>query len=56
MVSIDLSSEEQKILGEILNDALTDLRMEIADTDSLDFRTALKIREELLGKVIKAVL
>ena len=45
MKTIDLSDEEIEILAAVLRSYLSDLRMEIADTDSLEFRQILKRRK-----------
>ena len=45
MIELDLTREEREVLLEILEADLSDLRMEIADTDSLDFRDMLKGRK-----------
>ena len=42
MIQLDLTKDEKAILAEILENDLSDLRMEITDTDSLDFREMLK--------------
>jgi len=55
MIQFDLSEEERRILLEVLESALSDLRMEIADTDSMDFRDMLKGRKEVIKKVIGAL-
>lgn len=55
MITIDLTSEEQGMLVEMLETRLADLRMEISDTDSLDFRNELKKRKEALAKLIDAL-
>ncbi|MGA1796566.1 MAG: hypothetical protein ACMUIL_11980 [bacterium] len=52
MVLINFSSEELTMLKEILESYLSDLRMEIADTDSKDFRDVLKKREHFLTEMI----
>ncbi len=52
MVRIELSAQEAEELSGILEDYLSDLRMEIVDTDSADFREGLKKRKELLGRVV----
>ncbi|WP_347272963.1 hypothetical protein [Candidatus Kuenenia sp.] len=38
-----------------LKDSLSDLRMEITDTDSLDFREMLKKQKEVLMKVVETL-
>ncbi len=53
MPRIDFSPEEATTLREILESHLGELRMEIAATDSMDLREALKAREELVKAVIQ---
>ncbi len=53
MVQIELTSEEAETLREILLFYLSELRMEIADTDSLDFREPLKKKEEFLKELLQ---
>lgn len=53
MIQIELTSEEAGILREILTSYLSDLRMEIAGTENMDFREALKKKEALLKKLIQ---
>ena len=55
MIQVVLSEEERDILGEILESDLSDLRMEIASTDRMDFREMLKTRKEVLKKVLQAL-
>lgn len=55
MVQFDLNREEQEILTSILDSCLSDLRMEIADTDSQDYREILKGRKQVLIKAIEAL-
>ena len=55
MIQFDLSEEERRILLEVLESALSDLRMEIADTDSMDFREMLKGRKAVIKKAIAAL-
>lgn len=55
MITIDLTPEERAMLVEMLEIRLADLRMEISDTDSLDFRNELKKRKEALAKLIDAL-
>jgi hypothetical protein len=55
MTQLDLSPEEQTILVRVLNEYVSDLGMEIADTDNKDFRDELKKRKDtartILGKL-----
>lgn len=55
MVALDLSDAEIAILAEILESTLSDLRMEIADTDSMDYREMLKQRKAVLTKALEAL-
>jgi glycine cleavage system regulatory protein len=52
MVRIELSAQQAQELSAILEDYLSDLRMEIVDTDSQDFRESLKRRKELVSLVV----
>lgn len=52
MVRIELSAEEAEELSGILENYLSDLRMEIVDTDSQDFREGLKKRKEFLSRLV----
>lgn len=55
MVQLDLSREEVEVLVEVLETALSDLRMEIANTDSKDFRDMLKGRKAAIEKAIEGL-
>ncbi|MGA1842163.1 MAG: hypothetical protein ACMUIU_16200 [bacterium] len=52
MVLLNFSEEELKMFKEILESYLSDLRMEIADTDRMDFRESLKKKENFLNELI----
>jgi len=51
-MQLDLDKDERDILTEIVTSYLSDLRYEIADTDSFDFRSQLKTRESILNGVL----
>ena len=53
MAQITMTQAEAAALREILSSYLSDLRMEIADTDSMQFREGLKRREALLKKLLE---
>ncbi|MFQ5454269.1 MAG: hypothetical protein ACE5D6_08800 [Candidatus Zixiibacteriota bacterium] len=53
MINLDLTKEENDILERILESYLSDLRMEIADTDSMNFRESLKKRKDVLKKALE---
>ena len=55
MLQLDVNDDEKTILKEVLESYLSDLRMEIADTDRMEFRDMLKERKAVLIKVIEAL-
>ncbi len=55
MKTVDLTGEEIEVLVAVLRSYLSDLRMEIANTDSLAFREILKRRKSVLLKAIGAL-
>ena len=52
MIDLQLTDEEATHLKEVLTSYVSDLRMEIADTDKYEFREGLKQRERILIDVI----
>lgn len=52
MIQITLSDEEAGSLKNVLESYLSDLRMEIADTEQMDFRDSLKRQEEFLNGLL----
>lgn len=55
MPQITLTSDEAAILGDVLANYLSDLRMEIAGTDRMEFREDLKRRETFLKTLLTAL-
>ncbi|HZX12797.1 MAG TPA: hypothetical protein VFF49_00175 [Thermodesulfobacteriota bacterium] len=55
MVRIELSTEEAQTLREVLSIYISDLRMEIADTDSMDYRETLKKQETFLKGLLQSL-
>jgi hypothetical protein len=55
MIVLNLSEHEREILAQVLKSYLSDLRMEIADTDSYEFREGLKARKKVLMKVLEGL-
>ena len=53
MIVLELSSEEREKLANVLNFYLSNLRMEIADTDSSFFKADLKSEKELLIGILE---
>lgn len=55
MASLDLTDTEVEILVAVLRNYLSELRSEIAHTDSREFREILKRRKSVLVKVITSL-
>lgn len=53
MVQLTLTAEEAATLRSALQSYVSDLRMEIADTDSMDFRERLKAEETVLKRLLQ---
>jgi hypothetical protein len=53
MLHIDLTTDEASQLRDILEEDLSELRMEIAATDSMDMREELKRTEIFLKDLLK---
>ncbi len=53
MIHIELTTEEAETLKEILETSLSNLRMEIAGTEQMDFREFLKGREAFLKDLLE---
>jgi len=49
--TIQLADEEAEVLRSVLEEYISELRMEVANTDSMDFRDALKHKEQILKRV-----
>ncbi len=52
-VELNISEKERDILVKALENYISDLNMEIADTDQMDFRDNLKTKRIVLRKLIK---
>jgi len=55
MPTVELSREQAEVLAQVLDSYLSDLRMEIADTDLQDFRDKLKQRKAVLNQILEAI-
>lgn len=53
MIKIELTPEEAEMLRFVVETDISDLRMEIATTDSRDFRAGLKEREAFLKRLLQ---
>jgi LPS O-antigen subunit length determinant protein (WzzB/FepE family) len=50
--TLNLSSEQAQTLAQVLEDYVSDLRMEVANTDSQEFRDDLKKKELFLKDLL----
>lgn len=55
MIHIELSQEEHDLLVAVLDEFLSDLRMEIADTDSADYKDELRHEKAVIIALIEKV-
>ena len=55
MVHLELTPTDAEVLRMALESYLSDLRMEIASTDSMDFRERLKSKKAVLRKIANQV-
>ena len=51
MIRLELTFHDAEVLREALEDFLSDLRMEISHTDSMDYREGLKAKKRVLRHV-----
>jgi hypothetical protein len=52
---LHLDEEEKKILLELLDTCISDLRQEIAGTDNINYKSMLKQRKQVLIKLFQAL-
>lgn len=55
MVRLILSPEQHQLLVELLESCLSDLRMEIVDTDQIDYKDMLKDRKNILLSLLETL-
>ncbi|MFQ5667535.1 MAG: hypothetical protein ACE5I7_14080 [Candidatus Binatia bacterium] len=53
MFELSLTDEERQVLIEILESTVSDLGMEIADTEARDFRDKLKAKKAVASKLLE---
>ena len=53
MPALELTYEEIQLLENVLEENLSDLRMEIVDTDRVEFKNALKYRRSLFVSILE---
>jgi hypothetical protein len=55
MISLELNETDQAVLTEVLESFLSDLRMEIADTERKEMRDVLKRQEVVIKRVLETL-
>jgi len=55
MITVQLRTEEREYLIEVLESYLSDLRMEIADTDSSFFKDKLRGKKGVLNNILDSL-
>ena len=53
MITLELNAEESSLLREVLESFVSDLSMEIADTDKLEFREQLKKKKAFIFELLE---
>lgn len=54
-MQLNLSEEQTRVLRTVLQDYVSDVRMEIADTEDFKFREALKQRKQTVSEILNAL-
>lgn len=54
-MQLNLSTDDARLLRDVLMEYVSDLRMEIANTDGQEFRDRLKAKESMLNALIAAL-
>jgi hypothetical protein len=49
--TIQIADDEVEVLRSVLEEYISELRMEVSNTDSMDFREELKRKEEILKRL-----
>ncbi len=52
MIGLKLTEEESSMLVEILENFISDIRMEIADTDNSSFKENLRVQKRSVTKIL----
>ncbi|MDR2728497.1 MAG: hypothetical protein LBB56_05135 [Chitinispirillales bacterium] len=55
MIKIELTDSQGQLLNEVLDRVLSDLRMEIADTDSPFYKDKLRERKEEISAIMALI-
>ena len=54
-IELNLSENEQNIIQNMLENNISDLSMEITNTDKMDYREKLKAKRNVLQKLLKSL-
>ncbi len=55
MVQLEITEDERQILLQVLESCVSDLRVEIAGTDNINYKDMLKRRKEIMLKLQRAL-
>jgi hypothetical protein len=50
--TIEVADDEAEVLRSVLEEYISELRMEVSNTDNMDFREDLKRKEEILKALV----
>ena len=56
MIQIEIDEEEREILLQLLDTCISDLRVEISNTDNMNYKDMLRHRKETLIKLQTAII
>ncbi len=56
MIQLEIDEEERQILLQLLDTCISDLRMEISNTDNINYKDMLKHRKDILIKLQQVIL
>ncbi len=56
MIQINLTKDEIAVLTQLLDNCISDLRMEISNTDNIGYKQMLKDRRDVLIKLYNALI
>jgi len=54
-IELNISEKEKEEIISLLDECISDLNMELADTDLMDFRTKLKSKKQLIQKFVDSL-
>ena len=54
-IELNLTEDEKNIIEDFLENNISELSMEITDTDKMEYREKLKIKRNALNKLLKSL-